>query len=160
MKMKKIFYTCGAILALFSHYLLAHSYKVGDVDIGHPWTFNTPPGAKVGSAFLTLTSGKTDDKLVRAESPIAGKTEIHTHVNENGVMRMRAISHIEIGAGKSVELKPGGFHIMLFDLKQPIIKGEKFPITLTFEKAGQVQVEVAVEDRSAAKHSDHAGHKH
>jgi periplasmic copper chaperone A len=161
--MKKTLYTCGAILALFSNYLLAQSYKLGEVEVVHPWTWNTPPGAKVGGAFFTVTAGKAGDKLLSAESPVAGKTEIHTHVNDNGVMRMRAISHIEIGSGKSVELKPGSYHIMFFDLKRAFANGDKIPLTLSFEKAGKVQVEVSVEDRAAAsapKSADHAGHKH
>ena len=156
--MKKFLITCGAIAALFSHYLPAQTVKVGEVEITHAWTWNTPPGAKVGGAFFTVKGGKVGDKLLSAESPVAGKTEIHTHVNDNGVMRMRAISHIEIGAEKSVELKPGSYHIMLFDLKRGLANGEKFPLTLAFEKAGKVQIEVSVEDRATT--SGHAGHKH
>jgi periplasmic copper chaperone A len=160
--MKKTLLTCGAVLTLFAANLgFAQSYKAGEIEVMRPWTWNTPPGAKVGGAFFTLKNGKGDDKLLRAQSPVAGKTEIHTHVNDNGVMRMRAISHIEIGAGKSVELKPGSYHIMFFDLKKQFANGEKFPLTLEFEKAGKVQVEVVVEDRATANKPDaHAGHKH
>jgi periplasmic copper chaperone A len=162
MIMKIVTYTCGAIWLFFAANLFAQSaYKAGDIEVSHPWTWNTPPGAKVGGAFFTLRSGASADKLVGAESAIAGKTEIHTHAIENGVMRMRAISHIEIGAGKSVELKPGGFHIMFFDLKKQLDPGINIPLTLTFEKAGKIQVEVVVEDRAIGKGaSNHTGHKH
>ena len=162
MSMKKLLFTCGAIVTFFAANLLAQpAYKAGEIEITHPWTWNTPPGAKVAGAFFTMKAGKTADKLLSAESPIAGKTEIHTHANDNGVMRMRAISHIEIGAGRSVELKPGSFHIMFFDLKRQLANGDKFPVTLVFEKAGKMQIDVSVEDRSAG-HSghSHAGHKH
>jgi periplasmic copper chaperone A len=160
--MKKVIYTCGAIGLFFASNLFAQSViKAGEIEISHPWTWNTPPGAKVGGAFFTVKAGAAADKLVSAESPIAGKTEIHTHAMENGVMRMRAISHIEIGAGKTVELKPGSFHVMFFDLKKQLDSGNKFPLTLMFEKAGKVQVEITVEDRASAKSADnHAGHKH
>ncbi len=163
--MKNSIYTCGAKWAFFAlfftNFALAHSYKVGDLEIAHPWTWNTPPGAKVGGAFFTVKAGATGDRLVSASSDAAGKTEIHTHAMDNGVMRMRAISHIEIGAGKSVELKPGSYHIMFFELKKQLAAGDKIPLTLVFEKAGKVDVQVNVEERAAAKGGDgHAGHKH
>ncbi len=139
---------------------LASDFKAGDLTIGHPWTWSTPPGAKVGAAFFELANkGKAADRLLSASSPIAGTTELHTHANEAGVMKMRAVNAIDVAPGASVSLKPGGFHVMFFDLKKPMAEGEKFPVELVFEKAGKTTIQVHVEKRGAHKH-DHAGHKH
>ncbi len=140
----------------------AKDVTVGSLHIEHPWTWNTPPGAKVGGAFMSLrNTGATPDRLLSAESPAAGKTEIHNHLTENGVMKMRAVPHIEVAAGQSVALKPGSYHIMFFDLKQSFKAGDRIPVTLVFEKAGKTTVEVMVEDRAAPPaSSDQSGHKH
>jgi periplasmic copper chaperone A len=147
--------TCGAVS------VRAHEFVNGYLVIGHPWTYATPPGAKVGGAFMELRNkGAVGDKLISAETPIAGKTELHTHAIEGGVMRMRSVPGIEVAAGASVALKPGSFHVMLFDLKQGLIKGERFPLTLTFEKSGKTTVDVVVEDRGENAAHEHQGHKH
>ncbi|MEN9558795.1 MAG: hypothetical protein RLZZ502_6 [Pseudomonadota bacterium] len=145
--------------ACFSTALLAHSTRLGDLRIGHSYAPATPPGAKVGAVFFPLSNnGKTADRLVKAESAIAGIVEIHTHVMDKGVMRMRALPHLDLAPETTVELKPGGFHIMLFELKKPLLKNESFSLILTFEKAGKVEVSVAVED-GVGRHG-HTEHKH
>jgi periplasmic copper chaperone A len=141
---------------------IAHDFKLGSLQIAHPWAINTPPGAKVGGVFMEIANlGTTVDKLISAATPIAGSVEIHTHVMDAGVMKMRAIPDISVEPGKRVVLKPGSYHVMLFDLKKTLSAGEKFPLTLIFEKSGKLDVEVMIEDR--AKHAaggDHGGHKH
>jgi periplasmic copper chaperone A len=156
----RLFWMACALLC--AQAAVAKDAMVGSLHIEHPWTWNTPPGAKVGGAFMRLHNmGKTADRLVSAESPAAGKTEIHNHLTENGVMKMRAVPHIEMAPGQSVALKPGSFHIMFFDLKQTFKVGDRIPLTLTFEKAGKTTVEVMVEDRAAPpSNSEHSGHKH
>ena len=148
------------ILLLFamSHAALAHEFKVGDVEIVHPWSRATPEGAKVAAGYLELKNdGAEPDRLVSATGEIAGKTEIHEMaVDAGGVMTMRPVpGGLEIPAGGEVELKPGSFHIMFMDLKQGAKEGEKFKGTLTFEKAGTVEVEFAV-DKMGGEKDDHS----
>lgn len=141
--------------------LLAHEFKAGEIEIGHPWSRATPQGAKVAVGYLKLTNaGAEADRLVSVSGEIAGRTEIHEMtVDENGVMTMRPVEGgIDIPAGGTVELKPGGLHIMFLDLKQAAIEGVKFKGTLTFEKAGPVDVEFAVDAMGGdAGHADHGG---
>ena len=129
---------------------LAHA---GDIALDHPWSRATPAGAPVGAGYVTLkNAGAATDKLVSATAPdVAGKVEIHEMAMDNGVMKMRPINGLEIPAGKSVELKPGGYHIMFMQLKHPLKAGETIKGTLTFEKAGAVPVEYKVEAMGAGK---------
>jgi hypothetical protein len=149
--------SCGLAVAS----ALAADFKVGAIEIEHPWTWSTPAGAKVGGAFMVLHNrGNVVDRLVGVSAPIASTAEIHDHITENGVMRMRAIPGITIEPGKSVTLKPGSFHLMFFGLKQTPKPGEKFPVSLEFEKAGKTVVMVEVESRSKAHQHGDSGHKH
>ncbi|GGF88006.1 hypothetical protein GCM10007301_54930 [Azorhizobium oxalatiphilum] len=116
--------------------------KVGDIQIDLPWMRATPGGAKVAGGYLKLTNtGSAPDKLVSIATDIAGKAEVHEMSMANGVMTMRAVSGgLELAPGKSVELAPGGFHLMMMDLKRPLKEGDKVQATLVFEKAGKVDV--------------------
>jgi periplasmic copper chaperone A len=128
---------------------LAHSYKAGAIDIGHPWSRAAPAGV-TGAGFLTLTNkGGTADRLVGAKAEIARAVELHNHIMDGDVMRMRPVAGIDIAPNTEVKLAPGGFHIMLIGLKQPLVKGTRVPLTLVFEKAGEVPVELAVEAAGA-----------
>jgi copper(I)-binding protein len=123
----------------------AHEYKVKDLTIGHPWARATPGGAKVGAVYLTLVNdGKATDRLLKAATPLAAGVSIHTMIKDGDVMRMREVDGVEIPAGKTVELKPGGLHIMLMGLTRPLKEGDMFPLTLTLANAGEVAVEVMV----------------
>lgn len=144
---------------------LAHDFTAGEIAIAHPWARPTPPAAKVGGAYLVLQNkGKTADKLLRATSPVAGVVELHTMRMEGDVMRMRAVPGIDLPPGQTVTLAPGGLHVMLQDLKQPLKLGDRLPLTLVFQRAGQVKVELAVEEAPApaaaakppAAHTGHA----
>ena len=105
------------------------------------WARATPQGAKTGAAYMTLVNqGQTDDRLIGVATPVAGEAQIHSMSLENGVMMLRPVPGIDVKAGATAMLKPGDYHVMLMDLKQPLIEGSSFPITLTFEKAGKVQV--------------------
>lgn len=115
------------------------------VTVSKPWARATPGGAKVGAAYLELSAAAgAGDKLVAAKSPVAGVVELHTHAQVDGVMKMRKIDDIPIEAGKNVVFKPGGLHIMLTELKQPLKEGETIDLTLVFEKAGEIPVKVPV----------------
>jgi copper(I)-binding protein/uncharacterized protein YcnI len=116
---------------------------VGDIAIAAPFARATP--VKVGGAFMLLKNGgKADDKLVKAASPVAEHVEIHEHVMEGGAMRMRPVDGVSVPAGGTAELQPGGYHVMLIGLKHPLKEGDHFPLTLTFEKAGTVTIQVPV----------------
>lgn len=151
-----------AMMLLFAstHALLAHGFKVGALEIGHPWSRATPAGAKVAAGYLTIkNNGAEADRLVSVQSDIAEKAEIHEMaVDAKGVMTMRKLADgVEIPAGGEVALKPGSYHIMFMGLKSPAKEGEKFAGTLTFEKAGTVKVEFAV-DAMSGQSQDHSSH--
>lgn len=131
---------------------LAHEFKLGDLEIDHPWSRATPPGAKVAGGYFTVTNhGGVPDRLVSVTSDISAKAEVHEMAVKDGVMTMRPVEGgVEIPAGGKIELKPGGYHLMLMGLKRPAKEGESFPATLTFEKAGSVTVEFQVEGMNAA----------
>jgi len=135
------------------------SLSRGPVRTEGAWARATPPGAKVGGAFLTLlNTGDVPDRLVSASSGIAERVELHTHIKDGDVMRMREVEGgIPLPPGETVKLQPGGFHIMLLGLKQGLAAGSRFPLTLTFEKAGSVQVDVPVEAMGSMGPGGHAG---
>lgn len=136
-----------AALALFAAAeAQAQSSTLANIKIGHPWARPTPRGAKTGAVYLSLqNTGSEADNLVSVNSPAAGKTQIHKTSNERGVMKMRPAEGVELAPGTTVEFKPGGYHIMLLDLKQTLVEGQTVPLTLTFAKAGTIQVDVRVE---------------
>jgi copper(I)-binding protein len=136
-----------ALLFAGAHAAFAHAFKVGDIEIGHPWSRATPAGAKVAGGYLTITNtGAAADRLVSISSDISAKAELHEMAVTNGVMTMRPVAGgLEIPAGGKVALAPGGFHLMFFDLKRQAKQGETFSATLSFEKAGTVTVDFAVE---------------
>lgn len=136
----------------------AHGFTLGNLEIGHPWSRATLPGAKVAAGYLTVkNNGAEADRLTAIESPIAGKAEIHEMAVTDGVMTMRPLAGgLEIPAGGEVKLEPGSFHIMFVGLKEPAVEGVKFKGTLTFEKAGKVDVEFAVDKPGGGE--DHSGH--
>jgi copper(I)-binding protein len=129
----------------------AHDAKLGPLTIDHPWARATPGQARNGAVYLTIkTSGTEGDRLIRAEGAVAEKIELHTHTHDHGVMKMRPVSDIPVAPGKPTKLEPSGLHIMLLNLKAPLKVGDKFPLTLVFEKAGSTSVEVSVEAAGAA----------
>ena len=138
----------GFIVAgLFAGSARAEDVKAGDLVISQPWTRATPGGAKTGGGYLTIENkGSTPDKLVSATADVAGKVEVHEMAMNNGVMTMRPLeSGLTIDPGKTVKLAPGGYHLMLMELKNPLKQGDKVPVTLQFEKAGKVAVTLDVQ---------------
>ena len=136
-----------------------------DVRVTEPWARATAKTARTGVVYLQLeNAGDAGDKLVAASTPAAGRVELHTHMQDGDVMRMRAVEAVEVGPRSKVRLQPGSLHLMLIDLKAPLTEGSHFPLTLRFEKAGDVTVEVAVQGAGSmgkGHGSSHgAGHGH
>jgi copper(I)-binding protein len=143
--------TIFLLLAALARPALAHDYKLGDLEIGHPWARATAPSAPTGAGFLTITNrGTAPDRLVAVRTPIAEQAQIHEMKMDGDVMRMRELDKgLDIPPGGTVALAPGGFHLMLIGLKKPLTKDTRVPLTLVFEKAGSIDVELAVEAMGA-----------
>ncbi|MBO0738236.1 MAG: copper chaperone PCu(A)C, partial [Alphaproteobacteria bacterium] len=129
--------------------------QTGQLEIKTPWARATPGRAENGAAYLTIVS-PTADRLIGVSSPVAKKAEPHTMSIEGGIMRMRPLGAIDIPAGQTVTLSPGGMHIMLLSLTQPLRAGQSFPLTLSFEHAGPRQVTVAIVKAGAMGHGGQA----
>jgi periplasmic copper chaperone A len=142
-----------ALLIGFVGPALAQGAGNTSVTVEQPWARATPGGAKTGAVYMTLDNKSgTADRLIGVSSDVADKLQIHEMKVENGVMEMREIAGgLSIPAGGSVVLKPGSYHVMLIGLKKPLTVGEKFPLTLTFEKAGNISVTVPVQAMGAAQ---------
>lgn len=114
------------------------------VQVAEPWVRGTVAQQKATGAFMRLTADQPV-RLVEARSPVAGVVEIHEMAMVDNVMKMRPIPALDLPAGKAVELKPGGYHVMLMDLKQPLAAGQNVPLTLVFETADKRRIEQAVQ---------------
>ncbi|MGE8500171.1 MAG: copper chaperone PCu(A)C [Pseudomonas sp.] len=135
----------------------AHDYNVGELHIEHPWSRAMPPVAPTAAAYFVVhNKGPGADRLLSVATPVADKAELHEHAHVDGVMKMQQVQSVEIPAGGEAKFEPMGYHVMLFGVKKQASDGERFPMTLTFEKAGPVEVEVAVQqDAPAAEHKHH-----
>jgi periplasmic copper chaperone A len=135
----------------------APAIKAGALTIEQPWSRATPGGAKVGGGYLRITNtGTAPDRLVGGSFPLAGRVEVHDMSMDGDVMRMKPVEGgLEIKPGASVELKPGGTHLMLMDLKEPLKEGQTVKGSLNFEKAGSVDVEFAVRGLGGAGPAEH-----
>jgi copper(I)-binding protein len=122
---------------------LAASADEAGIQIGHVWSRAALVGHE-GVVYLTITETGTQDTLTRVTTPVAAKAELHQSVDDQGIMKMRPVTALRIEPGKPVTLAPGGYHIMLMDLKQPLKQGDSFPVTLSFAKAGQVTATATV----------------
>ena len=133
------------------------------IDVDNAWARATAPGAKVAAGYLVLRNhGAAPDRLVSASSPLAGRVETHVTQRDGDVMRMREVKGYEVPANGRFELKPGGPHLMFVDIKQPFKEGERVPLTLRFEKAGEKTVELQVSRTGPAAHGGHGhgSHRH
>lgn len=133
----RIFIAAAVLLAAFP--------AAAQVTIDKPWARATAPGAQVAGGYLLIrNAGTGGDRLVAASSPVAGRVELHVHINDNGVMRMREVAGYDVPSKGSFELKPGGAHLMFMELKRPFKEGDKLPVKLKFEKAGEIAAEFQV----------------
>lgn len=142
---------------------VAHAPEVifGDLILGGAFTRATLPNAPVAGGYLTITnSGDSAERLVDAESPFSPDVQIHEMSVVNDVMEMRQLPDgIEIPAGETVTLAPGGLHLMFMQLAQPFVEGETVPVTLVFETAGRIDIDLAVGAFGASGHDDHSAHE-
>ena len=136
----------------------AEDVAAGSMKISAPWVRATPKGASVGAGYMKITNaGTTPDRLVGGSSDVSSRFEVHEMSMDNGVMKMRQVGGgIEIKPGQTVELKPGGYHIMFVGLTKQIAQGEAVKATLQFEKAGKVEVTFAVEGIGAQTGGGHS----
>ncbi len=138
------FYSMRATLALLISFVSLISFPaLAEVTVTNAWVRPTVAQQKATGGFMTLTSS-TNMHLVGVSSPIAQSAEVHEMSMENDIMKMRAIPRLPLPAGKTVELKPGGFHVMLFGLKRQIKAGDTIALTLTFEDGQQQHTELRV----------------
>lgn len=139
--------------------MLAMPLAQAQVTIERPWVRATAPGAPVGGGYMTIrNAGAVADRLVGATSPGAARVELHVHIKEGEVMKMRLVSAFEVPANGSFELKPGGPHLMFMQLHTPFREGERVPVQLKFEKAGTLGVEFHVGRLGESAHGDHRKH--
>ena len=137
--MKKLVWLCLAPL------LAAASPVLAQMHVENAWSRATPPGAKIGVGYMILRNASgTADRLVAASSPAAARVETHVTIREGDISRMRPVEGYDIPANGTFELKPGGAHLMLMNLKAPLKEGDKVPLTLRFRHAGEVQAELEV----------------
>jgi copper(I)-binding protein len=154
-----------AITSLSAAGAAADDVKAGALQISAAWARATPKGAQIGGGYLKITNtGTTPDRLVGGATPVAGRVEVHEMSMDGGVMKMRQLSSgLEIKPGETVELKPGGLHLMFVGLKQQLQQGGHVKATLEFEKAGKVDVDFnvagvgATTPSAAPSHGAHDG---
>lgn len=136
---------------------VAHGVQCGDISVAHPYSKPSPGMSKIGAVyFIGIKNGsKEADQLIRARTDVSPTIQIHEMVMVGDIMKMREVTQVELPPGVDVPLKQGqtsGHHLMLMDLKKPLKEGDKFPITLTFKRAGECRVEVWVEAAKADAH--------
>lgn len=139
-------------------------YASGAIEVQNAWSRPTPPGTPMGVGYLTIANHGSDDVLlVAAESPRAGHVSIHETSMHEGMMRMQPLAKgLEIPAGSTVELKPGSYHLMLEQLKKPLMEGETIPVLLDFKEVDDITVKLVVQplDAKVMDHSHHSGMEH
>lgn len=146
------------VLLVSANIAQAHDYTIGELSVEHPIAFVTPKTARAGGGYLSITnSGSTDDRLleVRAEFP---RVMIHNTEMDGDVAKMVHLEGLDIPAGETVTLEPGGMHVMFMGLSAPFEEGEKIEATLVFEQSGELEITFNVEARPDASHADHANH--
>lgn len=154
--MKNIFKFVVLLLFMSCGLALAHSYKQGDIRIGHIWARATPSGATTAAIYLPLlNTGTVPDKLIGVSSPDASAIQIHDETKENGISKMITLDSVDLEPNKPVTFQPSGKHLMVIGLKHALKAGDMFPLTLKFEKAGQIDVKAMVEGIAASSGHDH-----
>lgn len=159
--MTRLSFISAALAAMLTFSAQAADVTAGGLTISTPWSRATPKGAPAGVGYLTITNhGGTPDRLIGGQSDVSSRIEIHEMSMDNGIMRMRPMAQgIEIKPGETVALKPGGNHMMFVGLKGQLTQGQHVKATLSFEKAGKVDVEFSVESIGAqSAGSDHNMH--
>lgn len=140
-------YLLLAALLLPACFVQAEEYNAGPLHIDRPWSMELPPNAPTVAAYFSIhNNGTTTDRLTAVDSPIAGSAQLHEHVHKDGLMKMQQVQTVEVPASGDVSFAPMAYHVMLLDLKDrsKLVEGAQFLLTLHFEKAGDVTVQVQV----------------
>lgn len=127
-----------------NHHAIILAADPAGITVDKPWARPSIGTAGMSAAYFTITDGGPADRLVGVSTPIAGSADIHESLEENGVMKMRGVAGVALEPGKPVTFRPGGYHVMLMGLKQPLKAGDSFPLTLRFEHAAPLTVNVTV----------------
>jgi periplasmic copper chaperone A len=144
-----------AALLLLAAQAIAHTQEKGDIEVRHPWSRATPTGAKLAVAYMELRNrGTQPDRLLSASTEVAKRVEMHVTHREGEVTKMRQVQSFQIPGRERYALRPGGAHLMLVDLAQPLKKGQRFTMTLRFERAGELEVELEVQEMGS-RHPRH-----
>jgi periplasmic copper chaperone A len=152
---RPLFALIAVLQATLPAVAIAQEARAGDLAVQQPWTRAAGQGA-TGGGFLSISNrGAAADRLLSASSPAARAMELHTMVRDGDVMRMRPVEAIEVPAGQTVTLRPGSLHMMLIGLSQPLRQGETVPVTLRFERAGEVRVDLSVQAAGAREPAPH-----
>lgn len=131
----------------------------GGMTLERAWARATPPGTPVAAVYLVIDNrGSRSDRLLAVSSPRAARAELHATVHEGDLVRMRRVDPLHVGARERLVLEPGGMHVMLFGLSSPLVAGERVPLLLRFEVAGELEAEIRVFAAGAA--ADRSGHDH
>lgn len=153
-----------AALLLPGAYANAHEYSMGDLHIAHPWSLQLPANApNVAAYFVVHNNGKADDRLLSVDSPISDDVQLHEHaMSASGAMKMQQVQSVAVPAGKDLVFAPSAYHVMLMQPKDRslLTDGKRFPLTLHFEKAGDLTVDVAVQKQAPADQPQAHEHAH
>lgn len=144
-----------AALFLPTWFAQAQDYTAGKMVIHDPWSMALPPNAPTVATYFTIRNeGDTPDRLLSVETPIAGQAQLHEHVHADGLMKMQQVQSVTVAPQTTVEFKPMAWHVMLLDLKDRsrLVVGQQFPMTLHFEKAGNLEVQVEVRQQASGHH--------
>lgn len=140
-----------AALSLMAGVASAQDFMLGDLHIAQPWSMELPPNAPTVAAYFVIhNGGKSADRLLSVDSPVAGLAQLHEHSMQDGLMKMQQVQTVDIPAGGEATFAPMGYHVMLLDLKDKskLIDGQHFPLTLHFESAGDVTIEVTIQKQA------------
>ena len=143
--MKQILVALILVFGVMGDTQAADPITVGELVISDVWARATPPNVKTGAVYITITNhGNSMEMIKSISTEIAGKAMVHQSIEVDGIMKMEHMMHVMIKPGTTLIMKPGGFHVMLMKLKEPLTDGESFPMTITFDKAGDVNLEIEI----------------
>ena len=155
--MRQLFLAAVLAVAAATQMASADAFKAGHITIEGPHSIELPPVSENGAAYFSIMNhGNESDRLISAATPMAERAEFHTHEASGGMMKMRRVESVEVPAKQMTRFEPGGLHVMLLGLKQPLEAGQTFPLVLSFAGAGSVEVVVKVQLRAKQGHGGHA----
>ena len=156
--MRAIFVTIFAVFMSLSFVSIASADET-QIEVTNAWARPVFMAGRTGAAYFMLkNNGAEDDRLLAVKTTLSERAELHEHIHDQGVMKMRQVDHVDAPAGKMVMFAPGGYHVMIFDVKEKLSEGDSFPLILTFEKAGDVEVTAHVMKQAPMQGHDHSGH--